>query len=65
LASKADDPNLRFMNYGYFSEKQALTLNDEDEKDRYSIQLYHYVASKIDLTGLKVLEVGSGRNLNW
>ena len=61
LANKADDPDLRFMNYGYFSEKLALTLNDEDEKDRYSIQLYHHVASQIDLTGLQVLEVGSGR----
>jgi len=61
LASKADDPDLRFMNYGYFSEELSLTLNKEDEKDRYSIQLYHHVASQIDLKGLKVLEVGSGR----
>jgi hypothetical protein len=30
LANKADDPDLRLMNYGYFSEKIALTLNDED-----------------------------------
>ena len=45
LVNKADDPDLRFMNYGYFSEKLALPLNDEDEKDRYSIQLYHHVAS--------------------
>ena len=44
-----------------FCEKLALTLNDEDEKDRYSIQLYHHVVSQTDLTGLKVLEVGSGR----
>jgi len=61
LASKADDPDLRFMNYGYFSKELSLTLNKEDEKDRYSIQLYHHVASQIDLKGLKVLEVGSGR----
>jgi len=39
----------------------ALTLSEEDEKDRYSIQLYHHVSSQIDLKGLKVLEVGSGR----
>ena len=61
LANKANDPDLRFMNYGYFSEELSLTLNKEDEKDRYSIQLYHHVASQIDLKGLKVLEVGSGR----
>ena len=61
LANKADDPDLRFMNYGYFSKQLVLTLSEEDEKDRYSIQLYHHVASQIDLKGLKVLEVGSGR----
>ena len=61
LADKADDPDLRFMNYGYFSKQLELTLSKEDEKDRYSIQLYHHVASQIDLKGLKVLEVGSGR----
>ena len=61
LANKANDPDLRFMNYGYFDEKLTLTLSAEDEQDRYSIQLYHHVASHIDLKGLKVLEVGSGR----
>ncbi len=61
LADKANDPDLRFMNYGYLSNDLSLTLSAEDEKDRYSIQLYHYVASQIDLKGLKVLEVGSGR----
>lgn len=61
LASKVNDPDLRFMNYGYFSEKIALDLSDEDEKDRYSIQLYHHVASQVNLKGLKVLEIGSGR----
>ncbi len=61
LANKAKDIDLRFMNYGCFSKNLALTLSEEDEKDRYSIQLYHHVASQIDLKGLKVLEVGSGR----
>ena len=61
LADKANDPDLRFMNYGYLSNDLSLILSAEDEKDRYSIQLYHYVASQIDLKGLKVLEVGSGR----
>jgi len=30
LANKANDPNLRFMNYGYFSKNLALTLSKED-----------------------------------
>ena len=61
LADKANDPDLRFMNYGYFSKDLELTLSKEDEKDRYYIQLYHHVASQINLKGLRVLEVGSGR----
>ena len=49
------------MNYGYYSENLHLDLIKDDEKDRYPIHLYHHVASQIDLKGLKVLEVGSGR----
>lgn len=52
-----------FMNYGYApdsaSEKPA--LETDDEVNRYCIQLYHHVAGAVDLHGLKVLEVGSGR----
>ena len=61
FTNKISDPNLRFMNYGYYDDKLNLDLIKEDEQDRYSIHLYHHVASQIDLTGLKVLEVGSGR----
>lgn len=61
FVNKVSNPALRFMNYGYFSDDLNLDLSSEDEKDRYPIQLYHYVASQIDLSGKKVLEVGSGR----
>jgi len=61
LALKVSNPDFKFMNYGYSSSELNLNLNPEDEKDRYSIQLYHHVASQIDLKELKVLEVGSGR----
>lgn len=61
FSQKVSDSNLKFMNYGYFSSDLNLDLNFEDERDRYTIQLYHHVASQIDLNGLKVLEVGSGR----
>jgi SAM-dependent methyltransferase len=52
-----------FMNYGYVPDDAATipVLHKEDEINRYCIQLYHYVASAIDLSGLNVLEVGSGR----
>jgi ubiquinone/menaquinone biosynthesis C-methylase UbiE len=61
FANKVSDPDLRFMNYGYYSDDLNIELSAVDEKDRYSIHLYHHVASQINLTGLKVLEVGSGR----
>jgi ubiquinone/menaquinone biosynthesis C-methylase UbiE len=49
-----------FMNYGYHAA-EPLVLQPRDEEHRYSIQLYHRVAGAIDLRGLDVLEVGSGR----
>jgi SAM-dependent methyltransferase len=52
-----------FMNYGYAPavENQTLALDPADEPNRYCIQLYHFVVSPIDLKGMRVLEVGSGR----
>lgn len=53
-----------FMNYGYAPLDPGegdLRLDDADEQDRYFIQLYHHVVSAVDLRGLDVLEVGSGR----
>ena len=61
FANKVSNHDLKFMNYGYSSSDLDLTLASEDEKDRCPIQLYHHVASQINLKGLKVLEVGSGR----
>ena len=52
------------MNYGWASldpTASALTLRPEDEPNRYCIQLYHRVASVVDLCGSDVLEVGCGR----
>ncbi|MFQ6070485.1 MAG: class I SAM-dependent methyltransferase [Candidatus Aminicenantales bacterium] len=52
------------MNYGYASldhQTEKLILRYEDEPNRYFIQLYHHVASTVNLKGLNVIEVGSGR----
>ena len=38
----------------------ALPLAESDEPNRYSIQLYHRTATKVDLTGKRVLEVSCG-----
>ena len=51
-----------FMNYGYAtSQPHTLVLEAADEADRHWIQLYHHVVGAIDLSGSRVLEVGSGR----
>lgn len=49
-----------FMNYGY-SNNMRISLKEKDEKNRYSIQLYHHTVSPVKLSGKHVLEVGCGR----
>jgi ubiquinone/menaquinone biosynthesis C-methylase UbiE len=63
LAKKFQVRDWCFMNYGYTPSinESSLELNERDEINRYPIQLYHYLASKINLEGLEILEVGSGR----
>lgn len=58
------DTNALFLNCGYAHVAPSavpLELSAEDEKYRYSIQLYHHIASSIDWSGLDALEVSSGR----
>lgn len=52
-----------FMNYGFqpADESETPMLAEEDECNRYFIQLYHYVAAGANIRGQQVLEVGSGR----
>lgn len=56
--------DMLFINYGYTNlnpvSKQP-TLQPEDEKNRYSSQLYHHLAENINWQGLDALEVGCGR----
>ena len=62
MAKKYQLPDWNFMNYGYAElDGTELDLQGDPEKDRYFIQLYHFVASVVDLEGKNVLEVGSGR----
>jgi ubiquinone/menaquinone biosynthesis C-methylase UbiE len=65
IMSRLDrDADMIFMNYGWASLDPAadrLALEVEDEPNRYCIQLYHRVASAVDLCGLDVLEIGCGR----
>ena len=61
FAKRARNPELKLMNYGYDSPNLSLKLDDDDEVERYPIQLYHHVASQTELKDKIVLEVGSGR----
>lgn len=54
--------DITFMNYGYHNaELPAVALTSDDEKNRYSIQLYHRLASAVGLKDKKILEIGCGR----
>ena len=56
----ADDGRV-FLNWGYDEDPpMALPLTESDEPNRYSIQLYHRVATQVDLTAKRVLEVSCG-----
>ncbi len=50
-----------FMNYGYSKDNHKIKLDENDEKNRYSAQLYNFVATAINIRGKDILEVGCGR----
>jgi hypothetical protein len=50
---------LLFMNWAYEEDRpMALPLAASDEPNRFFIQLYSRIATQVDLTGKRVLEVG-------
>jgi SAM-dependent methyltransferase len=50
-----------FFNMGYEEDPpMAIPLTPDDEPNRYCIQLYHRVATQVDLEGKDVLEVSCG-----
>lgn len=60
--SKVDkNAEVIFMNFGYHDHNMMLKLNNQDEPNRCSIQLYHRMVNKFDLKGKSILEIGSGR----
>lgn len=50
-----------FMNYGFSRNNHQIKLEEKDIKDRYSAQLYDYIANGTAIAGKDILEVGSGR----
>ena len=57
------DSTVNFMNYGYaeLNGDKTIDLKKEDEWNRFPIQLYDHVVSRVKLLNKKVLEIGSGR----
>ena len=58
------DRDITYMNYGYSSldaNGTEMVLDEREQINRYSIQLYRHIAGAIDLTEKKVVEIGSGR----
>ena len=63
LAKSIKASDWQFMNYGYapFEYEKTLTLGPEYEINRYPLQLYHYLATKVEVSQKEMLEVGCGR----
>ena len=50
-----------FMNYGYSNNDQIITLDQKDEINRYSIQLYAHFTADVPIKDKDIVEIGSGR----
>lgn len=50
-----------FMNYGFHDKNQKIIMDEQNENNRYSIQLYHHLASAVELENKDIVEVGCGR----
>lgn len=63
LAKYIPAADWHFMNYGYFPDagEQVPDFGNDPKTQRYPMQMYYCLATKVDLAGKDVLEVGSGR----
>jgi SAM-dependent methyltransferase len=63
LAKYIPASDWHFMNYGYVpnGNEKPLDLPENPKAQKYSLQMYHYLALKAQIEGKEVLEVGSGR----
>ena len=56
-----EQDDVQFLNWGYEEDPPlGLPLDESNEPNRYSIQLYHQTATQADISGKKVLECSSG-----
>jgi ubiquinone/menaquinone biosynthesis C-methylase UbiE len=62
LINRFDKQNqVIFMNYGYYQPGNKISLDQDDEKNRYSIQLYHQLIENVNLSDKIIAEIGCGR----
>lgn len=60
--SKVDkNAEVTFMNYGYSKNNHSIELEEKDRLNRYSSQLYQFVAGSVEIEGKDILEIGCGR----
>lgn len=50
-----------FMNFGYHEKDQQIVMNEKNEPNRYSIQLYHQLANAVEIENKDIVEIGCGR----
>ena len=68
LTRRLKGENVLFLNYAFDTHPTStLPLDVADEPNRACIQLYHHVATQVDLSGKEVLEVscGHGGGASW
>ena len=68
LTQRLRSEEVLFLNYAFETDPPVgLKLEEADEVNRGCIQLYHHVASQVDLKGKTVLEVscGHGGGASW
>ena len=61
ISSVDRNAEVLFMNYGYNDSREKLNLGEQDLPNRVSIQLYHLLASAVEIRDKDVVEVGCGR----
>lgn len=53
--------DILLMNYGYHDLDNEIQLEEKYESNRFSIQLYHHLASETELENKDIVEIGCGR----
>jgi ubiquinone/menaquinone biosynthesis C-methylase UbiE len=60
--NKADkNAQILFMNFGYHDQNQHIAMDEQNERDRFSVQLYHHLADSVNIQGKDIVEIGCGR----